>query len=124
MIARTIDIMLIRWPNDCSRFWHRRMSALLLLVLQFGMVLAPMSEREGRRTLTHVEQQGTRHAQLHNEATCALCAVRSLQAAVLQAATALSTAVATQSLVSAPRAILTSRDLPPSNASRAPPALS
>lgn len=116
--------MLIRQPTHCSRFSQRRMSALLMLVLQFGMVLAPMSERDGRRTVTHVEQQGTRHAQLHNESACALCAVRSMQTAVLQAASALTVVVVADRLVSAPSAILTSRDPPPSNASRAPPQLS
>jgi hypothetical protein len=116
--------MLIRRPIHCARFWHRRLSALLMLVLQCGMAMAPMAEREGRRTVTHVEQQGTRHAQLHNEATCALCAVRSLHATVLQASRTLTVLVATAQLVSAPRTVLTSRDPPPSNASRAPPPLS
>ncbi len=116
--------MLDRRPTHRTRFWHGRISAVLMLVLQFGMVLAPMSEREGRRTVTHIERQGTRHAQLHDEANCALCAVRSLQVAVLHTASMRSVDVVTERLDSASRTILTSRDPPPANASRAPPRLS
>jgi hypothetical protein len=121
---RRIVMMLIGPPARRTSFWQRRVSALLMLVLQLGMVLAPMAEHEGRRTVTHVEQQGTRHAQLHNEATCALCAVRSLQAAVLQVPHVITVAIATERLVSVPATALASRDPPPSNASRAPPRLS
>ncbi len=103
--------------------WPRRLTALLALVLQVGVVLAPLGERGARQTVTHAEQRGTRHARMHNESTCALCAAGSLQTAmaapppppVLLELPAQVARIALQ--------VPASRDPPSANTTRAPPRL-
>jgi hypothetical protein len=60
----------------------RRLTALALVALQGAIALSPMWESHGEVRLdTHAEQDGTRDVGLHNEATCIVCAVRTLHAA-------------------------------------------
>jgi hypothetical protein len=59
-----------------------------LFVLQIVIAVSPLVEsREEGRLIAHVEQDGTRHVNLHNEATCALCSVRAQKAMPAPAAT-------------------------------------
>jgi hypothetical protein len=104
--------------------WPRRSLALLMLVLQVGIAIAPLAERDGRRTVTHAEQRGTRHTRAHNEETCALCAVRSLQAHIVRAHPAPTFRDVPRRLEIAYVGVVTSRDPPTVNGSRAPPPLS
>jgi hypothetical protein len=100
----------------------RRLTALALVALQGAIALSPMweSHREVRLD-THAEQDGTRDVGLHNEATCIVCAVRTLHAAA---------SAGTFDFVTAPRmlvvASVTLRAVPSrhparTNLSRAPP---
>ncbi len=104
--------------------WQRHSTALLMLLVQVGVAIAPLVERDGRQAVNHAEQRGTRHARMHNESTCAVCSVRSLQASV--SATQGTTAVhgAPRHMPIAFVGIVTVRDPPTSNTSRAPPSLS
>ena len=106
-----------------TRHWQRRCSALLMLVLQVGVAAAPLAERESGQRVSHAEQPGTRHAPMHNESACVVCAVRSLRAVASQAAMALPLGAAPQRTPVAYVDVLTSRDPPSSNSSRAPPRL-
>jgi hypothetical protein len=99
--------------------------AFLLLVVQGLIALSPLGEpRAGGSALqVHVEAQGTSHADLHSDDTCALCAARSTFAApqvpvsLLTVTDRLATVAAVREVAS-PSAEATSAHL-----SRAPPAL-
>jgi len=57
----------------------RRFAALALLVLQGALVLAPMWEPASTVTpVTHIEELGSRHFDVHDDATCAVCQWRLL----------------------------------------------
>ena len=107
-----------------SLSWRRRLAALVLLVTQVGVATSLVFEAQAETRLSaHAEQDGARHAGLHNESTCVVCAVRSMHAATPQHA-----APATVGQVLARPAALTlvtapQRDGPGSNPSRAPPPL-
>ncbi|MFI5309694.1 MAG: hypothetical protein ACHQQ3_00560 [Gemmatimonadales bacterium] len=54
-----------------------RVASLALLALQGAVVASPLVEPRGEGRLgAHAEQDGARHLNLHNEATCALCSAR------------------------------------------------
>jgi len=54
-----------------------RLTSLAVLFLQGAMALSPLAEpRDEARLSAHAEQDGTRHVNLHNEATCVLCSAR------------------------------------------------
>src|SRR3990172_9078545 len=65
----------MRWtPNRL-----RRAAAATLLALQAVIALSPVLER--RETLkreAHLEQTGSRHLLAHDDATCLMCAARTL----------------------------------------------
>lgn len=104
--------------------WQRRSTALLMLVLQVGVALAPLAERGSRQSVTHAEQRGTRHARMHNESTCAICAVRSMQARATTSDQAPPPRDVPQRFAVAIVDVPASRDPPATNTSRAPPRLS
>jgi hypothetical protein len=55
----------------------QRLAAVALFALQGAMALSPLWEPGSEaRMSAHAEQDGARHLNLHNEATCALCSVR------------------------------------------------
>jgi hypothetical protein len=66
---------LLRRPNG----WCRRVALAALFALQGAIALAPLAEpTEKGRLGAHAEQQGAQHQYQHDEATCAVCSVRSL----------------------------------------------
>ena len=102
--------------------WPRRLAALVLLAMQAGVAASALVEfRSESRLSAHAEQDGTRHSGLHNEATCVLCAVRSLQAAApLQTAHA-SAVGAHIGVTAGPTATAPRPESLRANLSRAPP---
>ena len=102
----------------------RRLVALALFALQGGIVASPFMEpRSEGRLSAHAEQDGARHVNLHNEATCALCSVRAQTSMPAQGATEIAcprheTGTAMESYA-AP-----SCEDAPNNLSRAPPLVS
>ena len=106
------------------RHWHLRFAAVLVLVLQVGVVVEPLTDHDGRIPAGHVEHRGHRHAKAHNERTCIVCGVRALQSP--------SPAVSTPPVVRSARSrietayvnVAPARGPPASNSTRAPPALS
>ena len=106
------------------RHWHVRFAAVLVLVLQLGVVVEPLTDHDGRVPASHVEHRGRRHPRAHNERTCIVCAVRALQSPP--------SAVATPPVVRSTRTrietayvnVAPARDPPAANSSRAPPPLS
>lgn len=101
-----------------------RVASLALLALQGAVVASPLAEaRSEGRLGAQAEQDGARHLNLHNEATCALCSARAqtsmpahvtpgIECARLQAIAALETHAAP------------SREDAHYNLSRAPPLVS
>lgn len=66
--------------------WRRAIAAALL-ALQSVVALLPAMEQRGEVRLdTHMEAPGNEHLPAHNDATCAVCAVRALWGAVPQQA--------------------------------------
>lgn len=60
----------------------RRTALFVLLAFQGAWALAPLIESHNDRLdVVHVESTHPKHPYIHNEATCAVCAVRSLYAA-------------------------------------------
>jgi len=67
---------------------------LALLALEFAVVLAPLVEPHHEPTGSHVEQTGSTHQfVVHDDATCAVCALRSLRALPSTAALVLPAAI-------------------------------
>ena len=105
--------------------WRRRLTALVLLLTQVGIATSVALELRAEPGMSaHAEQGGATHAGVHNEATCALCAVRSMEAQS-GPPTATSTVITTQA-GPVTRAVITppTRAGPSSNPSRAPPPFS
>lgn len=106
------------------RHWHLRVAAVLVLVLQVGVVIEPLADHDGRVPAGHMEHRGHRHPRAHNERTCIVCGVRALQTPT--------PAVATPPIMRSRRArvetayvnVAPARDPPAANSSRAPPPLS
>lgn len=122
--GRTLITMKLRRILSRVIKWQRRSVALLMLVLQVGVALAPLAERSSRQTITHAEQRGTRHARMHNESACAICAVRSMQATVAAIDDVPPPRDVPRRLAVAIIDVPASRDPPAANTSRAPPRLS
>lgn len=60
----------------------RRVALCVLFALQGSVALSPLLEpRDTRAPAAHMERTGERHLNVHNEATCMLCAARALHAA-------------------------------------------
>ena len=104
--------------------WQRRSAALLVLVLQAALALSPLTEHADRRTVTHAEQRGTRHAPTHNETTCTVCAVRALQATAAARQDAPTLREVREQVATVYGEVFATRDPPTSNGPRAPPPLS
>jgi len=67
--------------------WYRQFALVLLFALQGAITLSPLIEpSEKGRMGAHAEERGAQHKYQHDEATCAVCAVRSLHAAATQSA--------------------------------------
>src|SRR5204862_5898741 len=61
--------------------WLSSIGAVIAIVAQLSLALAPFGEaRERSSTAAHVELGGTSTHYAHNDATCAVCQARSLQA--------------------------------------------
>jgi hypothetical protein len=59
--------------------WHRKLALVVLFALQGAITLSPLLEVTERGRLgAHAEERGAQHKYQHDEATCAVCAVRSL----------------------------------------------
>ena len=58
----------------------RRVALFALFALELAVVFGPVLEPHHEATETHIEQTGTTHHFLvHNDATCAICALRSIR---------------------------------------------
>ena len=65
-----------------ARALIRRVALCVLFALQGSVALSPLLEpRDTRAPAAHMERTGERHLNVHNEATCMLCAARALHAA-------------------------------------------
>ena len=70
--------------------WHRKLVFAVLFALQGAITLAPLLEvTERGRHGAHAEERGAQHKYQHDEATCAVCAVRSLHSAPVQSCPAI-----------------------------------
>lgn len=105
--------------------WAVRTIALLLLTLQALVAVLPSFETRpaSGEPVVHVEQQGTRHVDLHNDATCLLCAARSVVAAPPSAPVPLFDGARTTAPVAGTLLVATPTDVHLGSRSRAPPAL-
>jgi hypothetical protein len=67
--------------------WRHHFALALLFALQGAITLSPLLEAgEKGRLGAHAEQQGATHKYQHDEATCAVCAVRALHSSPAQGA--------------------------------------
>lgn len=100
----------------------RRSAAAALIALQAVIAVSPVLERRDAVPRdAQVETQGSRHLFAHDESSCAVCAVRTLEADVPPQAAA-PIAVATNSLVDPTDAAdVRLLEPAPGNHSRAPP---
>jgi hypothetical protein len=65
--------------------WRRKLVLAALFALQGAITFAPLLEVSERGRLgAHAEERGAQHKYQHDEATCAVCAVRSLHSAPSQ----------------------------------------
>ncbi|MBI1809357.1 MAG: hypothetical protein HYR75_05610 [Gemmatimonadetes bacterium] len=102
----------------------RRFAALALLVLQGALVLAPMWEPASTVTpVTHIEESGARHLDVHDDATCAVCQWRLLDSAPSAPAYLLHAGVHQHAAPAGVFELGRGRDLAPGKRTRAPPQL-
>ncbi len=103
----------------------RRSAAAALIALQAVIAVSPMLElRDEVRRDTHVEAQGNPHLFGHDEATCTVCAVRTLVGDVLAEPAALFANGASDRVDIAYAPVVHPAGVSPGNHSRAPPVLS
>lgn len=103
----------------------RRAALVVLLVFQGAWALAPLFEPHNDRLgVVHVESTHPKHPYIHNEATCAVCAVRSLYAAPPQRPAPVLHLSAGQPVDRFDAAAAPRTDQDPTNLSRAPPLVS
>jgi len=100
----------------------RRLTALALIALQGGIAASPLWEpaSEGRLA-AHTEQDGAQHKGLHNEATCVVCAVRTLHASAADKPVSLMAAQPLRLVATVAPHVMASRERVRTNLSRAPP---
>ena len=105
------------------RSW-RRTAAAALFALQGVLAVSPVLERrhEVQRD-AHVEAQGSRHLFAHDEATCTVCAARSLLGDVPPQPAGLLPAATSRCVEIAYSAVVLSVERALDNHSRAPPVL-
>lgn len=112
-------------PVPTSLLHHRvarRVLGALVLALQVVFIASAMWEpRPSVRLGTHVEQPGTRHAGMHDEASCTVCAVRTMHAPPAERVEPEWRMVPPASTVAVIVASLYSRDQADPGLSRAPP---
>lgn len=102
----------------------RRAAAAALLALQAVIALSPMLEqRETVRRDTHVEALGSHHLISHDDATCTVCAARTLMGTAPATPVAAFPAVARGQVDIAFAAVTPALGISPDNHSRAPPTL-
>jgi hypothetical protein len=111
-------------PNPRNRHGIRRVVALALFALQGAVALSPAVERgQTERPQTHVEERGAVHPFAHDDATCALCSVRSMHAAVPARPSGVVSPPGLQRLLTLVALVAPAPDGGPSNLSRAPPSV-
>ena len=100
------------------------MAAAALFALQGGLAVSPVLERrhEVQRD-AHVEAQGSRHLFAHDEATCTVCAARSLLGDVPPQPAGLLPDATSRCVAIAYSAVVLSVERALDNHSRAPPVL-
>jgi hypothetical protein len=70
--------------------WRHGFALTVLFALQGAIALSPLLEAgEKGRMGSHAEQQGATHRYQHDEATCAVCKVRSLHSSPAQSCPAI-----------------------------------
>ena len=66
--------------NSGAKRWWFSALAMLAMVAQMGVALAPLAEgRPGPSMSSHIEAPGAHGHYTHDEATCAACQARSIQ---------------------------------------------
>lgn len=61
----------------------RQLALVAMLLVQAMVVSSPLFETHPTGApVTHVEEPGTRHVDMHNEATCIVCSVRAMHVVV------------------------------------------
>jgi hypothetical protein len=71
----------------------RQLSLVALLLVQAMIVASPLFEPHTTGApVTHVEEPGTRHVDMHNEDTCVVCSVRAMHVVIASPAAAIMTA--------------------------------
>jgi len=103
--------------------WRHQFVLAALFALQGAITLSPLLEpNEKGRMPVHVEQQGATHRYQHNEATCAICAVRALHSSPAHSGPAIPCErQGTASALDAP--VAPGRRVDPTTLPRAPPRL-
>ena len=100
----------------------RRFAAAALLALQATLVVAPMWEPAGTvMSVTHIEELGARHFDVHDDATCAVCQWRLMDSAPATPTHLSDTLVQRHAAPTDLFARGTSRELSLGRRSRAPP---
>lgn len=70
----------------------RQLALVAMLLVQATMVATPLFEPcTTSAPVTHIEEPGTRHVAMHNEATCIVCSVRAMHVAIAAPAAAFTT---------------------------------
>ena len=63
-----------------------------MLLVQAAIVASPLFESQAiGAPVTHVEEPGTRHVDMHNEDTCVVCSVRAMHVVITTPAAAIAT---------------------------------
>jgi len=103
------------------RGWLSGVIALLAIVAQVVVAIAPLAEERDGRMASHVESSGAPGHYTHNEATCAACQARSIHGTISrQSVPLLIDALAPITLVRAAERIVEA-SLHPTDNPRAPP---
>jgi hypothetical protein len=107
-------------PHPTTKLW-RRLAALLAVVAQIALGVAPLTEAgRGRDAGAHVEAAGTGYHHAHNEADCAACVAQHLQGRVERPDTLVAPARQRWAVTAAPLGRAAARHLSTAP-SRAPP---
>lgn len=101
----------------------RRLALVALVALQGMVTLAPLMEAHHEAPESHVEQTGASHIfVVHNEATCAVCTLRSIRVLPSHASTLVPAVAPGIFALSRAAVSVVTRD-GAAHASRAPPAI-
>ncbi len=117
---------MMRFFLSLRRFgWRRRVAFVALFALQGAIALSPLLDaRDDKGIGMHIENRGTRHAYMHNEATCAVCSVRSLHSTVPFVAAPPATEMHHETVAATPQGEAPDRPDVGTRHSRAPPPVS